>query len=76
MEKNGLIKRETDPKDTRIKKVILTKKTEDAFLEGKERMNKLGKMLLEGVSTEEKEIFSNVIKKMKKNIENNNKEEK
>lgn len=75
MEKNGLIERKVDPKDTRIKKVILTKKTEDAFLEGKERMNKLGKMLLKGVSPEEIETFSNVIRKMKENIENNNKEE-
>lgn len=75
MEKNGLIERKVDPKDTRIKKVILTKKTEDAFLEGKKRMNKLGKMLLKGVSPEEIEIFSNVIRKMKENIENNNKEE-
>lgn len=69
MEKNGLIERKVDPKDTRIKKVILTKKTEDAFLEGKERMNKLGKMLLKGVSPEEIETFSNVIRKMKENIE-------
>lgn len=75
MEKNGLIERKVDPKDTRIKKVMLTKKTEDAFLEGKERMNKLGKMLLKGVSPEEIETFSNVIRKMKENIENNNKEE-
>ena len=38
-------------------------------------MNKLGKMLLKGVSPEEIETFSNVIRKMKENIENNNKEE-
>ena len=70
MEKNELIQRVTDEEDTRIKKIILNKKAKKIFKKNEEKMKELEKIVKEGISEKELEIFSNVIQKMKNNIEN------
>lgn len=70
MEKNELIQRVTDEEDTRIKKIILNKKAKKIFEKNEEKMKELEKIVKEGISEKELEIFSNVIQKMKNNIEN------
>lgn len=70
MEKNKLIQRVTDEEDTRIKKIILNKKAKKIFEKNEEKMKELEKIVKEGISEKELEIFSNVIQKMKNNIEN------
>ena len=69
MEKNGFITRITD-KDTRIKKIILNKNAEEIFEKSEKKLDELEKIVIKDISKTDLEIFSNVIDKMKENIEN------
>ena len=69
MEKNNLIQRVVDSEDSRIKKIILNPKAEKLFKENQKRVEKLEKIISEGISEEEVLIFSKVIKKMKENVQ-------
>lgn len=69
MEKNKLIERITYSEDSRKKKIILNEEAKKIFLENQKIMNKMEKIITQDISKEELDIFSNVIEKMKKNIE-------
>jgi DNA-binding MarR family transcriptional regulator len=70
MEKNGLIERDTSLVDARIKKIKLNPKTEEIFNEKEKRLEELESIVLENISKDDLEVFSNVLKKMKENIKN------
>ena len=69
MEKNKLIERITYSEDSRKKKIILNEEAKKIFLENQKIMNKMEKIITQDIPKEELDIFSNVIEKMKKNIE-------
>ncbi len=68
MEKNNLIKRITDSKDTRVKKIILDGKTQEIFNKNEKKIEKLEKIITKDISKNDMEAFMKVIQKMKNNI--------
>ena len=68
MEKNELIKRITDNKDTRSKKIILQKKAINIFNTYKKLMIEMENKIVQNISEEEIGVFCKVINKMKENI--------
>lgn len=78
MEKHGLLDRQIAKNDARVKKIILSKKAEQLFLEKKKQFEKIGKALVQDISEQELRTFSNVLNKMMMNakkISENRKEE-
>ena len=71
MEKNKLIERVIDHKDTRSKKIILNTKAKEIFLKNVKKMKEIENTITNGVSEEELDVFFKVISKMKQNIEKN-----
>ena len=69
MEKNGLINRVVDHKDTRTKKILLNEKTRELFFIGKQRLDELEKVLFEGFSKEDLCVLQEALKQMQKNME-------
>ncbi len=69
MEKNHLITRVTDIEDTRAKKIILNEETKNIFLRHLKQFEEIEKVIVDGISEEELEIFFEVIQKMKNNVE-------
>lgn len=69
MEKNGLISRVVDHKDTRTKKILLNEKTKELFFIGKQRLDELEKVLFEGFSKEDLCVLQEALKQMQKNME-------
>lgn len=61
MEKNNLIERVTDKKDTRIKRIIIKDGAKKIFLEHQESIMAMEKALTEEISFEEKEEFLRII---------------
>ncbi len=68
MEKNGLVKREINQNDTRSKTVTLTKSAKEFFETGNKQMKLLEQKAIKNITSEELEIFSNIVNKMIKNI--------
>jgi len=68
MEKNGLVERVSYLGDARIKRIILNPKTEKIFKEKEKKIQEFEDIVVTGITKEELEIFSNVLKKMKQNI--------
>lgn len=68
MEKNGLIKREENNKDARLKKLKLTTRAEEAREKLKREIVKVEQNLTEGISEEEIETFFTLMKKMSFNL--------
>lgn len=69
MEQKGLVERKKVPQDARLRQLILTdksRKISDLILEDKERLEKT---LMRGFSDEEKELLSDCLLRMKKNLE-------
>ena len=78
MEKNGLLDRQISKNDARVKKIILSKKAEQLFLEKKKQFEKIEKALVQDISEKELRTFSNVLNKMMlnaKKVSENRKEE-
>lgn len=69
MEKNQLITRVIDDTDTRTKKIILTKESEKRIAKNKEKVATLQKITTEGISDEDLETFSIVLRKMTQNVQ-------
>lgn len=69
MEKNGLISRVVDHKDTRTKKILLNEKTRELFFIGKQRLDELEKVLFKGFSKEDLCVLQEALKQMQKNME-------
>lgn len=68
MEKNGLISRIIDIKDTRTKKIILNQKAIDIYNIHKSRLEKLESDMIKNISKDELKIFLEVLNTMNKNI--------
>lgn len=69
MEKNNLITRITDAEDTRTKKIILNEETRNIFLRHLKQFDEIEKVIVDGISEKELEVFFEVIQKMKNNVE-------
>ena len=69
MEKNQLITRVIDDTDTRTKKIILTKESEKRIAKNREKVVMLQKITTEGISDEDLETFSIVLRKMTQNVQ-------
>ena len=76
MEKNGFIERVIDKNDTRVKKIILNKKTSKIFYERLEKIKTMENNIKKGISQEELETFFRVILKMQHNIQEEEENEK
>lgn len=72
MEKYCLIDRIVDDTDTRTKKIILDKKAKEIFDNHKKKFEDIGKRLVKDIKKEDLEIFYKVLKKMRKNISEEN----
>ena len=68
MEKNSLIKRVSDSKDARVKKIVLNEETNNLFLRNKLRMQELEKNIIKNIDKNDLDIFIKVIEKMKDNL--------
>lgn len=68
MEKNGLIKKMSDDKDARLKKIILTEKSIKYHKRVEDIMNKLERKMISGIDEKKLNIFLEVISKIKRNI--------
>jgi len=69
MEKKGLIRRESVPRDARLKKLVLTEKGIWAKKVSYEAVQATEKQTVLGISEEELDYFFNLIEKMRKNLE-------
>ena len=69
MEKNHLITRVTDIEDTRAKKIILNEETKNIFLRHLKQFEEIEKVIVDGISEKELEVFFEVIQKMQNNVE-------
>ena len=67
MEKNGLIERIVG-NDARTKKIVLNSKAQILFQERIKEMQMIEEIVVQGITKEEIEVFSNVLDKMKMNI--------
>jgi len=69
MEKNGLIKRESLTCDARLKRIILTQKGINTKTEVEQKMNKAEAKVTKNLTTEEIDIFYEIIDKISKELE-------
>ena len=69
MEKNGIISRVISESDTRIKKIILNKKTDEIFQRKRKTFEEIEKSLEKNISEQDLNNFKKVIKQMISNIE-------
>ena len=69
MEKNGLIKREMDGNDARLKKIVLTEKALELRRKLDKSIKNMEKKMQEGLTKEEVEKYVELTKKMAKNLE-------
>ena len=69
MEKNNLISRISDNKDTRIKEIILSDKALISFETVKKTLNNVEKTIIRGIDQKDLDIFLSVLTKMNQNIE-------
>jgi MarR family transcriptional repressor of mepA len=68
MEKNGYIRREDDPDDARAKQLIITEKGRNASERMTDRLKEYDELMLRGISSEELQIFSDILDRMERNI--------
>lgn len=72
MEKNGLIVRESVDGDARLKKIKLTEKALQMQKRISEDICELENKMSVGITKEERELFFNIINKIKANLEDKN----
>lgn len=72
MEKNNLIERCISSTDSRTKEIKLSKETKKIFEIKKKKILELEEIIKKDISDSELQTFSNVISKMKENIQNMN----
>lgn len=68
MEKNDYIRREDDPDDARAKQLIITEKGRNASERMTDRLKEYDELMLKGISSEELQIFSDILDRMERNI--------
>ena len=76
MEKNGIIIREENNQDARLKKLILTTKAKEARKKLKKEIIQVEKSLTKEVSKQELETFFTILQKMSNNLCQEEREEK
>ena len=69
MEKNELIIRNVNPSDTRSKTIVLSEDAKEKYKNSKESLIELEKKAEKNITIEELKAFSDVLKKMIKNLE-------
>ncbi|MBS5142057.1 MAG: winged helix-turn-helix transcriptional regulator [Firmicutes bacterium] len=74
MEKNGYIRRVSLKRDARLKRMELTPKGVEMQKNTIENIRRMEKKLREGITEEELEIFFRVIRRMRSNVEMDQKE--
>ena len=74
MEKNGLIYRVSDEKDTRTKKIYVHQKTMEIFLEGKEKLTEVEQVLVKNISEKDLDHFKKTLEQMISNVDHLSKE--
>ena len=75
MEKNELLIRQPVPNDLRLKKLILTQKALNQHRKMDKMIKEVEAVMLNGISPEEKQIFFEVMGKIRNNIIQNEKED-
>ena len=68
MEREGLVKRVSDENDLRKSHVFITENGRSRAQEAENASKEFGKLILDGISDEEIEVFLNVLKKIEKNM--------
>lgn len=68
MEKNGIIQREGNAQDARLKKLMLTTKAKEAREKLKKEIIQVEKVLTKGISDQELVIFFTIMRKMSHNL--------
>lgn len=68
MEKNGLIRREEDPHDARLKKIITTQKACQFSKDMKQKISQIEKQLSQGISKDDLYTFFKVLDKISENL--------
>lgn len=69
MEQNGYIKRLSVPEDARMKRLVITEKGLEARARMWERLDRFERLLQAGLSEEELSLFSQIIERLKQNIQ-------
>lgn len=72
MEKNNLIERKVNDNDLRSKKILITDYAKTLFKNKRENMRRLNSIITKDITSHEKDVFINVINKMKRNIKEDN----
>ena len=68
MEKNGIIQREGNAQDARLKKLMLTTKAKEAREKLKKEIIQVEKVLTKGISDQELVIFFTIMRKLSHNL--------
>ena len=76
MEKNGMIKRVDIKDDLRVKKIILVDDYVKRIDELEKNIDDFQRELLQGINSEDLDIFFSVVDKMKENLSRNDEEDK
>lgn len=69
MEKNGLINKQEVDYDARLKKITLTPKAISMMEQAEKEFNEMDKILLKGISESELIVLSDILEKIKNNLE-------
>ena len=72
MEKNNLIERVITEDDARAKKIILNANAREIFDKNRKKLEKIEKVVVKDISSNDLETFSRVLEKMKSNVEDMN----
>jgi len=67
-EQMGYITRQSDEKDTRLKRILVTQKGLDVHNETMKRIEKTNEKIVKGVSEEEKQVLKNIFAKLDANM--------
>lgn len=68
LELKGFITRQSVEQDARLKKIMVTEKAEQYSLRIREQINEFHRELEQGITEEEKEVFSRILDKIQQNL--------
>ena len=66
--KNGYLIRQADPDDRRIWRLLITEKSTEIILTGKQIQQEFGHQLTEGISEKDLKVYMEIAEKFKENI--------
>ena len=70
MEKNGLLERKAHNEDARTKRIVLNEKARNIFTKAQKKFEILEQTIVKDISLDDLEKFSQVIDKMRENLNN------